>query len=228
MSSALYAYLYERNCFWKLNRNSVRLLVKQLQFLLETFGALTTVTVVTDGYCLSGCEGGYLTDGRVLSEEYTATIFMTEHLQGRIKLIIDWAKLVVQTAEFLREHNETKHVQIYFLCSHWSCSPTIYFFLWVPCFMCLNGHSVGPIYRRLPVLGIKRTAAYPWPQCALTSTGIKAQGNFIFQVNRKGYSKMCHIPFGCHVVAFHCGDWRRVGAKQDGKVIVLWEKRTDN
>jgi hypothetical protein len=163
----------------------------------------------------------YLRDGYVFSEEYTATIFMTQHLQSRIKLIIDWAKLVVQTAEFLRDHNDTEHVQLNFLCSHWPCSPSIYFFLWVSWFRCSNGHNVGPIYHRLDVLEITRTAAQPWSQRALSSTGVKAYGNVIFLVNRKGYGKMCHGKFRCHVGAFHCGDWRWVAAKQDGKVIVL-------
>ena len=54
------------------------------------------MTAVTDDYCRPGCEGLYLTDGYVFSEENTSTFFMTEQLQGRINLIIDCDKLVLK------------------------------------------------------------------------------------------------------------------------------------
>jgi hypothetical protein len=125
MSSALYAYLYERNCLWKLNRNYGRFL-HNCNFYLKHLGLLRQC-----GYwwLLPSWMYSRVLDRWVCIFGGIYCYHLREKtLAGSDKLIIDWAELVVQTTEFLRDHNEAQHVQINLLCSYWPCAPSIYFF----------------------------------------------------------------------------------------------------
>jgi len=159
MSSVLYAYLYERNCLWKLNRNSGRFL-HNCNFYMKHLGILQQRLLMISAFL--DVKPGTRQMGTYFRMNLLPPSSRENNCRVGKKLIIDRAELVVQTVvqtpEFLIDHKETQHVRINFLCSLWPCSPSIYFFLWVSCFRRSKGHSVGPIYHRLHVSGITLTA----------------------------------------------------------------------